>query len=229
MRKTVNLIALSLYLLLASPLARAFVGPPSLVPPNPVAGQLVSVAVTAGGCDSFINYPPTTTRTGNAIHIVLLSVFSFDSSFCLYPVGTAVYPVGSFPIGTYTLQVDRTYLATTGYVVQPLGVLTFTVTPLVSAPLLSVAGLFLLGIVIVVAAAFARRGLRNVTFLAIMIVAAMPLPLRSQTPPPTYALQILLSAKPGAPTPDALVGYFQTGAGKLAGPLPLAGLADFAA
>jgi len=226
--KTASLIALSFSLLLASPLARAFVGPPSLVPPNPVAGQLVSVAVTAGVCDDFTADPTTITRSGNNIHIILPSVSSFDPDFCFYPVGTAVYPVGSFPDGSYTLQVDRTYPWFNGYVIQPLGTLTFTVAPAASVPLLGVAGSILLGLVLVIAAFLARRGRRFVAVLAIVAIVAMPLPLRSQTPPP-YALQILLSAKPGAPTPDALVGYFQTGAGKLAGPLPLAGLADFAA
>lgn len=228
MSKTASLIALSFSLLLASPLARAFVGPPSLVPPNPVAGQLVSVAVTAGVCDDFTADPTTITRSGNNIHIILPSVSSFDPDFCFYPVGTAVYPVGSFPDGSYTLQVDRTYPWFNGYVIQPLGTLTFTVAPAASVPLLGVAGSILLGLVLVIAAFLARRGRRFVAVLAIVAIVAMPLPLRSQTPPP-YALQILLSAKPGAPTPDALVGYFQTGAGKLAGPLPLAGLADFAA
>lgn len=227
--KTASLIALSFSLLFASPLARAFVGPPSLVPPSPVAGQLVSVAVTAGVCDSFTSDPTTITRTGNAIHIVLPSVNSFDPEFCIFDIGTAIFPVGSFTAGMYTLQVDRTYPTYNGNVIQHLGTLTFTVAPAVSVPLLGGGGLFLLGLVLAVAAFPSRRGRRFVALLAIVASTAMPLPLRSQTPPPTYALQVLLSAKPGAPTPDALVGYFQAGTSKPLGPTPLAGLADFAA
>ena len=156
MRKIASLIALSMCLLLASPLVRAFVGPPSLVPPNPVAGQLVSVAVTAGVCDDFTSDPTTITRTGNNIHIVLPSVNSFDPEFCNLQIGTAVYPVGSFAAGLYTLQVDRTYPTYNGDVIQPLGLLTFTVVPLASVPLLGVAGLFLLGLVLAVASMIFR-------------------------------------------------------------------------
>lgn len=204
MNNIASLIALSIVLSFASPPARAFIGPPSLVPPNPIAGQLVSVAVMSGVCDIFIEGPTPITRSGNDIRIVLPTVYAFDPEFCFYPVGTAVYPVAALDAGAYTLQVDRTYLDANGYIIEPIGTLAFTVLPQPSVPMLDVASMMLLGIALLIAALCSRRARQFLPVLAITVGMAMPLAARSQTPPPTYALQVLLSAKPGALAPEVL-------------------------
>lgn len=165
MTKTASLLALWFVVLFASPRASAFIGPPSLVPPNPIAGQLVSVAVESGVCDAFTTDPTTITRSGNSITIILPSVFAFDPEFCFFPIGTAVFPVATLETGAYTLQVDRTYLGGNGYIIESIGTLAFTVAPPPSVPMLGLAGLFLLGFVLILTAYLVR--LREVRMRAL--------------------------------------------------------------
>ena len=124
-----SLIVLTLVLL--SQLANAFVDPPTLSPTNPTEGQTISVNIRIGVCDAFIEQTgyPQITQSGNAIRILIPSIHAFDSSFCNFGTGIAIDPIGSYPPGSYTVQVDRTYTAVGPIrtVVETLGILPFTV------------------------------------------------------------------------------------------------------
>ena len=141
--------------------ARAFVDAPVLVPPNPTAGQTVSVSITSGICDAFTNNPPPTiTTVGNNIRIVIESVSEPDG-FCVFPPSTSVFPVGAFDAGTYSLQVGRTYNSTSGPVTETLGTLAFVVTPIASVPALGLWGKVTLCLALVVALVTGTKRLRR--------------------------------------------------------------------
>ena len=89
--------------------AMAFIDPPVLVPEYPVAGQTIAVSIHHGECDGFRAKPPQITQVGNAIHMLLESSHYDDIVLCNDPIFTAVFTVGAFPVGTYTLHVERVY------------------------------------------------------------------------------------------------------------------------
>ena len=184
--------------------AHAFVDPPVLVPPNPVAGQTVSINIRAGVCDLFTTDPPTITRSSNSIHMVLQSASSPDPTFCNYPTGTYAFVVGVFDAGSYSLQVDRVYIGNDGPVTATLGILSFTVTAPASAPALDLFGIITLALTLLVAAALAlRRGGLGVVLLA---AALAPIGARAQSAPPQNpSLEVLVSSASAA---DQIVAYF---------------------
>jgi len=144
MFKCVAWSVLGLVLLAFGQASFAFVDPPVLVPPNPVAGELVSVSITAGVCDAFAAYPPTTvTRTGNSIQLNLSAVVA-GGGFCVFPSGANIFPVGSFEPGAYSLQVDRTYSNIGGTFTETLGVIPFGVTAAAQVPALGLTGMIAL-------------------------------------------------------------------------------------
>jgi len=114
-----------------SQLASAFVDPPTLSPANPMEGQTISVNIRAGQCDALGEVPgyPQITQTGNAIRILLHSIRVYDSEFCNVPILIRSFPVGVYPAGAYTVQVDRTYEVPLPprTIVETLGILPFTV------------------------------------------------------------------------------------------------------
>lgn len=123
--------------------AQAFIDPPYLSPEHPVAGETVSVSIRSGECDAILTgvVPPRITQNGNAVRILFWSSTDTDPILCNVPIGTGTYSVGSYPPGTYTLQVDREYFGAAGELItETLGVLPFTVagiaTPPVAAPTL---------------------------------------------------------------------------------------------
>jgi len=135
---------LTLALLLFCQATFAVVGTPVLVPPHPVAGQLVQVSVYSGGCDAFSAYPsPTVTRAGDKIRIDLSGVFTIDP-FCVFPSGDSLFPVGTFEPGRYSLQVDRTYIGLSGRMTETLAVIPFGVAAVATIPALNTAGIVLL-------------------------------------------------------------------------------------
>jgi hypothetical protein len=143
--------------------AHAFVDPPTLDPAHPLSGQTVSVDIYVGGCDMFMIDPPAITRSGNTIRMVLQSISTPFSDFCIYPTGTYVFPVGTFPAGAYSLQIDRVYMDFNGLpVTQILGVLAFTATaPVSGVPALGCSGTFLFaGLLLVLAVMPLRRRMR---------------------------------------------------------------------
>jgi hypothetical protein len=132
--------------------AWAFFDPPYLTPAHPIVGEPISVSIYGGECDLVdygINWPPPVTRQGNEITIVFTGIHEGDPEWCFYGIGTATYPVGVFPPGSYTLDVERRYADIGGeWVQETLGMIPFTVAgvsqPPAEAPTLSLTGLSVL-------------------------------------------------------------------------------------
>jgi hypothetical protein len=118
--------------------AWAFLDPPYVTPANPKAGDSVSVNIYGGGCDLIdygINWPPPVSRAGSAITILFTGVHEGDPEWCFYNVGTATYPVGTFPPGAYTLDVERRYTTVFGeWTQETLGIIPFIVAGVPSKP-----------------------------------------------------------------------------------------------
>lgn len=145
--------ALALPLLLLADAAAAFLDPPYLTPEHPMAGDTVSVSIYGGVCDAIVGIPgyPRISQEGSHIRIVLWSVSYHDSGLCNIPIGTMTYPIGAYPAGSYTLQVDRDYFDGAGDPrTESLGAIPFTVArnggvpQPVAAPALDACGLALL-------------------------------------------------------------------------------------
>lgn len=209
----VLVLALALSLSFLAQTARAFIDPPYLAPEHPAPGEIVSVKIRAGECDSIgtIADYPRITQTGNAIRIVLWSTTDTDPILCNTPIGTGTYAVGGYPAGSYTLQVDRDYFGAAGELLtETLGVLAFTVTggtvPPVSAPTLTGFGLWMLVVSVLGLAAYRLRSRQ----LLLVVIAALLLPshARAQTVPPNRVIEVLLTTAPGAPTAKQLVDYY---------------------
>jgi hypothetical protein len=150
-RRQEGLLAFALALC-AQP-AWAFLDPPYLTPTNPVAGELVSVNIYGGECDiadDGVVWPPPVTQQGNAITILLTGIHESDPEFCYFSLATETKPVGRFPPGNYTLDVERRYGTVFGeWTQETLGVIPFTVSAvpqqqLIETPMLSRAGLTVL-------------------------------------------------------------------------------------
>ena len=188
----------------------AFFDPPYITPGSPAVGDVVSVNIRGGECDSITGVPgyPIITRDGNAIRILFLGVHYDDPLLCTIPVGTASYPVGSFEAGSYTLQVD---LHEPGEPASTLGTVPFTVMgvaePPISAPTLTSLGVLvlLLGFIGLVARKF------RVSVTQVLLVATIVLPSIGQAQTasaPDRVIEVLLSTAPGAPTAAQLVDYY---------------------
>jgi len=145
--------ALVFPLLLFANTAAAFLDPPYLTPEHPTAGDTVSVSIYGGVCDAIVGIPgyPRISQQGSEIRIVLWSVSYHDSELCFLPIGTMTYPIGAYPAGSYTLDVDREYFDGGGDLrTESLGVIPFAVAgnggvpQPVAAPALNVCGLALL-------------------------------------------------------------------------------------
>ena len=108
----------------------AFFDPPFVVPTAPTAGELVSVHIRGGECDTIIGADgyPEITRDGSTIRMLFFSVHADQIDWCIYGEGEASFPVAVFPSGSYTLQVDRTYQTIFGDVTETIGVVPFTVS-----------------------------------------------------------------------------------------------------
>jgi hypothetical protein len=128
--------------------AFAFVNAPILIPDHPTAGRLVSISVTAGLCNLMGGAPPEVATQGNNIHVLLQSAHSIDNEFCTFPTLATTYAIGQFAPGSYTMQVDRTFIGSNGPVTETIGVIVFDVAALASAPTLSQWGLLLLFLVV---------------------------------------------------------------------------------
>ena len=130
--------------------AWAFLDPPYLTPANPMASELVSVNIYGGECDvadTGVIWPAPVTQQGNAITILLTGIHEGDPEFCYFGIGTNTKPIGIFPPGNYTLDVERRYGTPFGeWAQETLGVIPFTVSAApqqqpVEAPALTWAGL----------------------------------------------------------------------------------------
>lgn len=141
--------------------AHAFFDPPTLIPESPVAGQMVSVSVRGGECDAIIESPgyPQITQDGYSIRI-LFDTYHVSSGgvLCNFTVGTLVQAVGSYPAGSYTLQVDRTYIDFFGdRIVETLGITPFVATEAHAVPAVGKFGLTLLSGVVLCLGLLRRR------------------------------------------------------------------------
>ena len=147
--------------------AYGFLDPPYLTPALPAAGDTVSVNIHDGICDGIIGIPgyPQVTQNGSSIRILLWSASYTDPILCNIPEGTGTYVVGSYPPGSYTLQVDREYFGDLGEILtETLGVIPFAIaggaTQAVALPVLNLYGLGGLGLVLFM---LARSKLRRVS------------------------------------------------------------------
>ena len=147
--------------------ARAFLDPPYITPANPSVGTPISVNVYGGECDLLdygIVWPPPVTQEGSKITILFTGSHHTDPEWCIFGVGTATYPVGTYPAGSYVLHVERRYASVTGvWIHEILGIIPFTVTGPIpaqteAAPALGVVGVcvLLMGLTVV-----ANRQLRS--------------------------------------------------------------------
>jgi hypothetical protein len=155
-RRHQGLVAFALALC-AQP-AWAFLDPPYLTPANPVAGELVSVNIYGGECDvadTGVIWPAPVTQQGNAITILLTGIHEGDPEFCYFGIGTNTKPIGRFPPGNYTLDVERRYGTPFGeWTQETLGIIAFTVSAApqqqpIEAPTLNLTGLTALLLVLI--------------------------------------------------------------------------------
>jgi len=123
---------LALLLALVAAPAWAFLDTPYITPANPSVGDAISVSIYGGECDLVhdgVEWPPPVMQEGNEITILFRGIHETNPELCYYGVGTATYPVGNFPAGSYTLHVDWRYMSFTGpWIQETLGVIPFTVT-----------------------------------------------------------------------------------------------------
>lgn len=148
--------------------AHAFLDPPYITPEHPVAGETISVNIYGGICDAIGSVPgyPQISQEGNSIRILFLSVSYNSPELCFWPVGTATDPIGAYPAGSYTLQVDRTYSDVGGNtIVETLGLLPFTVAgaaaPVVPVPAIDWAGICIFVLMVIGAATISRPSCRD--------------------------------------------------------------------
>lgn len=129
--------------------AFAFIDPPYITPVNPTAGETISVNVYRGECD-VLNIgivPPVVEQHGSEITALFTGIHETDPVWCIYSIGIETVPIGSYPPGSYTLDVERRYGNPFGeWSQETLGIIPFTVagappTQPIGAPALSVLGL----------------------------------------------------------------------------------------
>jgi len=145
--------------------ASAFLDPPYVTPANPTSADMISVNIHGGLCDAIVGLDgyPQITQQGNTIRVLFFSVHYDDPEFCDLGVGTATMSIGSYPAGSYMLQVERRYMTVLGpWAQETLGVIPLTVSgaptqPPIEAPALSIAGFVSLLLVLIVAARLAFR------------------------------------------------------------------------
>lgn len=97
-----------------------------------MAGQPISVHLQAQGCDAVVQEPgyPRFRIDGSTIRVLVQTIHATEPAACIYdPPAQATFDLGSYPAGTYTLQVDRHYDVRAGQVVQSIGSQTFTARP----------------------------------------------------------------------------------------------------
>jgi len=143
-------LIVALVLVLATQSAHAFFDPPWITPGAPRAGEVVSVNVSGGICDVFVEWPgyPQITQNGNAIRIVEYGNREGSEDLCNYDFWTFAESIGAFPPGDYTLTVDFAYdNYPLGLTTITLGLIPFTVTaatPAAPVPASTAMGIFVL-------------------------------------------------------------------------------------
>lgn len=155
-------LMLTLSFIACAPTAYAYIDPPYITPAAPVAGEMVSVNIGYGVCDA-IRVVQSITQDGHAIRMLLSAIRYTDPFMCNFPPDDlGVYPVGAYPPGSYTLQVDIIYVGSAGqYVTETLAILPFIVAaapaPAVPAPVNDHGALALLALALLGLAAWRFR------------------------------------------------------------------------
>lgn len=201
--------ALVLLLALLSTTAHAFIDLPYITPPSPLAGEPITVNVRSGVCDAVLSEQELS-REGNAIHVVFFGVRYFNSELCNIPPGLTDFVLGTYPVGTYTLQVDLRYFGVTGTLVtETIGTAAFTVgaapTPAVSVSVNDPVALLML-VVVIVGLSTCRLRARGVVGLMIACVSISSA-VRAQDVPVHRTVEVLLTTAPGAPTAEDAVAH----------------------
>jgi hypothetical protein len=209
-------IVLALACLLVALPAKAYLGPPSITPASPVAGQTVAVSMPFGFCDIVDERPdyPLVTRDGSSIRVVLYTFRFEDIILCHFPEGVSRVPFGAFPPGDYQVTIDVVWAGpfavpmSETMAVVPMHIGGGAVNP-TAAPAMSTAGM--LGLIAVLCIAGLRSRRRIPLMAAIVIGAHASLPRANKVPSkdfPIYeSIQLLLSSAPGAPTPERIIEY----------------------
>ena len=98
MFKLCSTCALTLLFAFSVQTAQAFFDPPWIAPAAPRAGEIVSVNISGGICDTIFEWPgyPQVTRQGNAVRIVEYGAHVDFVDWCIYGVGTLTEPIGNF-------------------------------------------------------------------------------------------------------------------------------------
>ena len=94
--------------------AYAFFDPPWITPENPAAGEIVVLNIHYGVCDAILGREgyPQVTREGNTIRIRWYGQHWPEGSgdlLCAFPIATYAYPLGTFPVGDYTVTAELAY------------------------------------------------------------------------------------------------------------------------
>jgi hypothetical protein len=162
MKGTLLGVVAALVLGMSSMPAHAYLTLDAVVPASPVAGETVSARISEGFCDGYIEWEgyPQITQIGNTVRMVIYTLQYDDPILCIFEPVTGDIPVGAFPPGSYTFQLDRYIVPMLGpHFIETVGTRTFVVsgTPPVptALPALSLGSLLFLcfGILAVVAVA----------------------------------------------------------------------------
>lgn len=125
----------SLLLLVAASwpsLTHAFVDTPSITPPRPSSSTPITVHVRAGDCHVFlddVNEAELVNAGNGQLRLVVDGVASLEpgNPFCIYPVFTYRFVIGTLPAGGYTLQI---FIRDTNFPATPVafGTVSFSVS-----------------------------------------------------------------------------------------------------
>jgi hypothetical protein len=206
----------ALVLGMASMPARAYLTLDAVVPDSPVAGEIVSARISDGFCDVYVEHEgyPQITQTGNTVRMVIYTLQFDDPILCITEPATGDTPIGAFPPGSYTFQLDRYIVPMLGpHYIETVGTRTFVVSGPPSAPTalpaLSLGSLFVmvLSVLAMVRIAFTRRRATGLAVL-LVLVGFQPRAEAQVDPLPDRYVQVLLSSDAAAPLPEEIVNYF---------------------
>jgi hypothetical protein len=144
--------------------AFAVFGVPYVTPEHPTTSDTVSLNIFQGGCDGVTGpEAPTVTLEGNHVYVLGQGVRYTNPELCTLTPGIAMWPIGSYSAGNYTLQLDLRYPTIGGdFVTETLGVVDFDVagaTQAISAPALSPA--LLVALILLIASLGARAAAKS--------------------------------------------------------------------
>ena len=73
----------------------------------PTTNDSVHFSLQTGGCDIFVDTLNTTEIIGNLIRVRKIGVSQTDFQLCIFPAGISTTTLGTFPQGTYTVELYR--------------------------------------------------------------------------------------------------------------------------